>query len=410
MSNTTAGASAATPLTHDHDHDDGGHEGHGHSHTHSHAHGHHHGHGHDHGHGHSHAPEVTSQNERVVLIGFLLTFGFMFAEIVGGLLSGSLALIADAGHMLTDAAALALAWAGFRFGRRIADKKRTFGYMRFEVLAGFVNAVSLLLLVGWIAYEAVERLITPAPVLAGPMLIVAVLGLAVNSGVFYMLMRGDRDHVNIKGAMVHVLGDLLGSVAAIVAAIAIWFTGWTPIDPILSVLLSAIVLRSAWGLLRSSMHILMEGAPLGFDPGVMRDGLVEGVPGLADVRHIHVWSITSGRATATMHIALDEAADPAVTVGRLKAKLAEDYGVEHSTIEIDWTGSEVACSMAAALKAPGHDHQGHDHRVDHAAHAHHDHDHTGDHAARAHHDHNHADAPDAPAKAGGGHSGSGHAH
>lgn len=433
MSNTTAGASASKPPIHDHGHDNGGHEGHGHSHkgSHSHGQGDHHGHdhGHDHGsgHGHSHAPEVTSQNERVVLIGFLLTFGFMFAEIVGGLLSGSLALIADAGHMLTDAAALALAWAGFRFGRRIADKKRTFGYMRFEVLAGFVNAVTLLLLVGWITYEAVERLITPAPVLAGPMLIVAVLGLAVNTGVFYMLMRGDRDHVNIKGAMVHVLGDLLGSVAAIVAAIAIWFTGWTPIDPILSVLLSAIVLRSAWALLRSSMHILMEGAPLGFDPGIMRDSLVNAVPGLTDVRHIHVWSITSGRATSTMHIALAETANPAVTVGHLKAKLAEDYGIEHATVEIDWTGAEVACTMAAAPQAPGHDHQAHDHGTGHAAHGHHDHahdhghDHDHDHehphdhahvhghAAAEPHDHNHdAHTADGPAKAVAGKGGSGH--
>lgn len=397
MSKTTAGASASKPPIHDrdHDHGKGGHAGHGHSHqgSHSHAHGHHHGHGNDHdhgGHGHSHAPEVTSQNERVVLAGFLLTFGFMFAEVVGGLLSGSLALIADAGHMLTDAAALALAWAGFRFGRRIADKKRTFGYMRFEVLAGFINAVSLLLLVGWITYEAVERLIDPAPVLAGPMMIVAVLGLAVNSGVFYMLMRGDRDHVNIKGAMVHVLGDLLGSVAAIVAAIAIWFTGWTPIDPILSVLLSAIVLRSAWALLRSSLHILMEGAPLGFDPDTMRDSLVKAVPGLTDVRHIHVWSITSGRATSTMHVALNETANPAVILGNLKAKLAEEYGITHATIEIDWTGAEVACTMAAAPQAPRHDHHGHDHDAGQAAHGPHGHAHDHDHKGHDHgHDHKH---------------------
>lgn len=363
--------------------------------AHSHAHGHHHhGHGHDHdhdhGHGHSHAPEVTSRNERVVLIGFLLTFGFMFAEVIGGLLSGSLALIADAGHMLTDAAALALAWAGFRFGRRAADKKRTFGYMRFEVLAGFVNAVALMLLVAWIAYEAVLRLLNPAPVLAGPMMAVAVLGLLVNGGVFYMLMQGDREHVNIKGALLHVLGDLLGSVAAIAAAGVIWLTGWTPVDPILSVLLSALVLRAAWALLKNSMHILMEGAPSGLDTDEMRASLVEGVPGLADVSHIHVWSITSGRATATMNVALTEAAEPAATIRKLKAKLAEDYDIGHSTVEIVWEGAADDCSMGKPAQG-GHEHgngqdHGHEHdhdgrRHDHAPGAH-------DHAAHAHaHDH-----------------------
>lgn len=326
--------------------------------------GHHH-HAHGHGHGHDHAPEVTSRNERVVLIGFLLTFGFMFAEIIGGILSGSLALIADAGHMLTDAAALALAWAGFRFGRRAADSKRSFGYMRFEVLAGFVNAVALMLLVAWIAWEAVLRLINPAPVLAGPMMLVAALGLVVNCGVFYMLTKGDREHVNIKGAMLHVLGDLLGSVAAIAAAAMIWLTGWTPIDPILSVLLSALILRSGWGLLTNSMHILMEGTPSGLDPRAMRKGLIDGVPGLADVSHIHVWSITSGRATATMNIALAPSADPATTVRRLKARLAEDYDITHSTVEIDWEGTAADCPMGSARAGVDHDH-GHDCAHDHS--------------------------------------------
>ena len=294
---------------------------------------------------------MTSRNERVVLIGFLLTFGFMFAEVIGGLLSGSLALIADAGHMMTDAAALALAWAGFRFGRRAADKKRTFGYMRFEVLAGFVNAVALMLLVAWIAYEAALRLLHPAPVLAGPMMAVAVLGLLVNGGVFYMLMQGDREHVNIKGALLHVMGDLLGSVAAIVAAGIIWLTGCTPIDPILSVLLSALVLRAAWSLLRNSLHILMEGAPSGLDTDEMRARLVGSVPGLADVSHIHVWSITSGRATATMHVALAEGADPASVVRGLKARLAQDYEIGHSTVEIDWEGVAADCPIGRPVAA-----------------------------------------------------------
>lgn len=323
-----------------------------------------HEHDHDHGHGHSHAPTVTPKNERVILIGFVLTFGFMFAEVIGGVLSGSLALIADAGHMLTDAAALALAWAGFRFGRRAADSKRTFGYMRFEVLAGFVNAVALMLLVAWIAWEAVQRLLQPTPVLAGPMMLVAVLGLVVNCGVFYMLRQGDREHVNIKGAMLHVLGDLLGSVAAIVAAAVIWLTGWTPIDPILSVLLSALILRSGWSLLGNSMHILMEGTPPGLDLQDMRQRLIASVPGVRDVSHIHVWLISSGRATATMNVRLVGGAGPAATVHALKEALATQYDIHHSTVEVDWNDVSGACSMAraggpGAEGGPTHGHDAH---------------------------------------------------
>src|SRR5215217_7135330 len=197
-------------VAHEHDHAGHGHEAGGHTHA---AHDDHDHAGHDHsGHdGHSHAPTVSADNERVVFIGFLLTATFMVAEVIAGFMSGSLALIADAGHMLTDSAALLLSWGAFRFGRRASDGKRTFGYMRLEVVAGLINAVTLFALVAWIIYEAIQRFMTPHEVLAGPMFVVAVLGLIVNFVVFLVLSRGDKDHVNIRGAMVHVLGDLLGS-------------------------------------------------------------------------------------------------------------------------------------------------------------------------------------------------------
>ena len=321
-------------VGHDHaDHDDDNHDDHAHE-------------GHDHsGHDHSHAPTVSAANEGVVLIGFLLTSGFMVAEIVAGLLSGSLALIADAGHMLTDAAALLLAWAAFRFGRRASDGQRTFGYMRLEVVAGLINAVTLFALVAWIVYEAVQRFMTPHDVLAGPMFVVAVLGLVVNVIVFFVLARGDKDHVNIRGAMVHVLGDLLGSVAAIAAAVTIWLTGWMPIDPILSVLVSLLILRSAWALFRNSLHILMEGTP---DNVVIEDlskALVAKVPGLAAVRHVHVWSITSGKPVATLEIALVAGADARAVTQAVKAALLADYGITHSTIEIVWGELGPACAL-----------------------------------------------------------------
>lgn len=310
------------------------HSHHGHSHGHGHGHGHSHGHGHGHGHSHAHG----SGNERAVLWGFLLTCGFMIAEVIGGVISGSLALIADAGHMLTDTAALGLAWLGFRIARWAPDNRRSFGYARFEVLAGLANAVTLLLVVAWIAYEAIQRLQTPQPVLAGPMFLVAVLGLLVNVGVFFMLIRADREHINIKGALIHVAGDLLGSVAAIVAAGVIYATGWTPIDPILSLLVGALVLRSAWSLLRHSLHILLEGVPEGIDVDELRRDLAETAAGVIDVHHVHVWSLTSGRSLATLHVQVEPGADFHRTLHDTKALLAERFGIAHATVQVEAAG------------------------------------------------------------------------
>ena len=319
-----------------------------------------HSHGCDHSHGealdHSDTPTVTASNERTVLFALVLTAGFMVAEVIGGLLSGSLALIADAGHMLTDAAALALSWAGFHFGKRASSNTKTFGYVRLEVLAGLVNAVTLFALVAWIAWEAVGRLVAPAPVLAGPMLVVAALGLAVNTVVFLILQRADTEHVNIKGAMLHVLGDLLGSVAAIVAAIGIYFTGWTPIDPILSVLILLLILRSAWALLKNSLHILLEGTPANIDIEKMRAHLLAKVEGVSSVDHVHVWSITSGMPSATLEAGIHPGADPRTVTGAIKRELAGTFGIGHSTVEIVW-GDNDGC----ALDAKSHDAGGHSH-------------------------------------------------
>lgn len=306
------------------------------------AHSHDHAHDHDHS-GHSHAPQVSAGNERAVLIGLMLTGTFMIAEVIGGVLSGSLALIADAGHMLTDTVALFLAWLGFRLGRRPADARRSFGYSRLEVLAGLINALTLFALVGWIAYEAVQRFLEPHEVLAGPMFVVAVLGLLVNLTVFWVLSRADADHVNIKGALLHVLGDLLGSVGAIAAAIIIWLTGWMPIDPILSVLVSLLILRSAWALLMRTFNILMEGAPDGFEPDRLQADLAAAIPGLAGVGHLHVWSLSSGQTMATLEIRLEPGADPAAITQAVRRTLLEDHGVNHATIEIDWNGEGLTC-------------------------------------------------------------------
>jgi cobalt-zinc-cadmium efflux system protein len=318
--------------------------------------GHAHGeacHGHDHSHDghHHHAPIVTSANERAVLLGLLLTASFMVAEVIGGLLSGSLALIADAGHMLTDAVALGLAWAGFVVGRKASDARRTYGYMRAEVLAGLFNAVSLFALVGWIAYEAIRRFMAPVDVLAGPMLAVAVIGLLVNILVFWILSRADRGHVNIRGAMVHVLGDLLGSVAAIVAAVVIYLTGWSPIDPILSVLVCLLLVRSAWALARSAVGILMEAAPSHLNLAAIQERLTTAAPGVAAVNHLHVWSITSGKLVATLDVVLDETTLARPVLTELRRILKAEYGIDHVTIEPHWIATNK-CALFETGNAP----------------------------------------------------------
>ena len=206
-----------------------------------------------------------------MLLALVLTGGFMVVEVIGGLAAGSLALLADAGHMLTDTLSLALAFVAFRIGRWPHDARRTYGYHRFQVLAAFVNGLTLVAIVGWIAIEAIRRLLEPVEVLGGLMLAVAVIGLVVNIAAFAILHGGDRRNLNLRGAALHVLADMLGSVAAIVAALVISITGWMPIDPLLSLLVVLLILRSAWFLLRRSGHILLEGAPEWLDEAELRE-------------------------------------------------------------------------------------------------------------------------------------------
>jgi len=308
---------------------------------------------HDHpGHTHTHTPAVSRANERKVLVSFALIFGFMLVEAVGGVLSGSLALLADAGHMLTDAAALALAYAAFRVGRRAADSRRTFGYLRFEVIAGFVNALTLFAIVIWIVAEAWQRLLAPREILAGPMMAVAVIGLLINVVVLWIMTRGDTGHVNVKGAILHVLGDLLGSVGAIAASVIIYFTGWTPVDPILSVVVALLILRSAWTLLTQSSHILLEGAPADMTSERLAHGLMDAVAGLAAVRHVHVWQITSGQTMATLHVRAHRDADARAVVTRVEATLAEQFGIAHATVAIDWNEGQATDGRNADAHEP----------------------------------------------------------
>ncbi len=278
----------------------------------------------------------SGSNMRRVTLALVLTASFMVVEVIGGIVSGSLALLADAGHMLTDTMALALAAVAFRVSRRPADHRLTYGYQRFQILAAFVNGLSLLLIVGWILYEALRRFLAPPDVLGTTMLVVASAGLLVNIVVFVILHRGDRGNLNIRGAALHVAGDLLGSVAAIIAAVVIVRTGWMPIDPLLSIAVAMLILRSAWMLVKRSAHILLEGAPEWLDLDEMRDKVVGRVPGVADIHHVHVWGLTPQDLMLTMHVRVHASPEnPTEIIRGVKTCLREVYGIDHSTIEIE---------------------------------------------------------------------------
>ncbi len=292
--------------------------------------------GHDH---HNHSHEANESNLKRVMVALVLTGFFMIVEVVGGIISGSLALLADAGHMLTDTMALALAAMAFHVSKRPPDGKLTFGYQRFQILAAFVNGLSLLAIVGWILFEAVMRFINPNEILGETMLVVAAAGLIVNLISFGVLHTGDQENLNIRGAALHVAGDLLGSVAAIVAALVIIYTGWTLIDPILSVAVAALILKSAWALVKRSAHILLEGAPEWLDVHMMQDRIVAGVPGVGEIHHVHIWGLTPQELMLTMHMSVNANVECQSDVVRdTKKFLRDEYGIGHSTIEVDVDG------------------------------------------------------------------------
>lgn len=296
-------------------------------------------------HAHAHGENANARQLSIVL-GLVGTF--LVVEVVYGFLSGSLALLSDAGHMLTDAAALALSLFAIKMGQRPADRQRTFGYRRAEILAAALNAGVLLAIGLYILYEAYLRLRSPVEVQTGPMLVVAVLGLIVNIVSARLLVAGSGGSLNVKSAYLEVLGDLLGSVAVIVGALLIRFTGLEWIDPVLGALIGLWVIPRTWTLLKSSVNVLMEGVPEGFKLDALRSEL-EKLPGVSEVHSLHVWSVTSGQNSLTAHLVSDN--PPADLLERVQA-LARQYDLNHSTVQIE----------APGLHTDGHaDHDEHDH-------------------------------------------------
>src|SRR6516165_2587172 len=289
--------------------------------------------GHGHQHGHSHGAGAT--NEYRLGWAFIITFSFTFVEVVGGLMAHSLALLADAGHMVSDAAALGMSWAALRLGKRAADAERTYGYKRLEVLVAFVNGCTLFVIAGWIFFEAIRRFAAPQEVLGGTMLVVAIAGLMANIVAFLVLNGGNRENLNMRSAWLHVLGDLLGFVVAIIAAGVILLTGWSPIDPILSVVVAILILKSAFQIVKSSAHILLEGVPSGLNIGELRADLATALPAVAEVHHVHAWSLTEDQPLVTLHVRCTPGADPQSLVPAINRRLKERFGISHSTIQVD---------------------------------------------------------------------------
>jgi cobalt-zinc-cadmium efflux system protein len=288
-----------------------------------------------HTHAHDHALEISADSTRRVFWAMLLTGSFMLAEVAGGVLSGSLALLADAGHMLSDFVSLLLSWVAFRLSTRQADLRRTYGYHRFQVLAAFVNGLSLLAIATWICIEAVTRFFKPVDVLAGPMLIIAVLGLVINLMAFRILQRGHQDNLNLRSAMLHVLGDILGSVAAIAASLIILYGGWMQADPLLSILAALLIVKAGYSIVKQSGHILLQGAPEQVDPNTIREVITGHVPGAIDVHHIHIWSLTNEHLILTLHVRVADVPTSHGILISIHNVLKDHLGISHATVQIE---------------------------------------------------------------------------
>lgn len=296
--------------------------------------------------GHSHAIPATG-NERALWMALGLTSTFLIAEVIAGVVFQSLALLADAAHMFTDAAALAIAVAAVRIARRPADAKRTYGYHRFEILAAAFNAVLLFGVALYILYEAYRRFNAPAEVQPLGMLVVATLGLAVNLLSMRFLLAGKDSSLNVKGAYLEVWADMLGSIGVIVAALVIRFTGWAWVDTLVAVGIGLWVLPRTWVLLKESLNILLEGAPEGVDVDEVARTMLA-VPGVTGVHDLHVWVLTSGKNALTAHVVHAANIDGAALIEPLKEMLADRFKVFHTTLQVEPTAcqhSEDGCNF-----------------------------------------------------------------
>jgi cobalt-zinc-cadmium efflux system protein len=284
--------------------------------------------GHDHG-------TASIRHEKPLWWAFALTSAFLVAEVIGGLLTNSLALLSDAAHMATDVIALAISLVAVRLSRKPADAKRTYGYARMEAIGAMINGRLLFVVAGYIFWEAIGRFRNPPEVASTGMLVIAVLGLCINLVSMRLLKAGSGDNLNMKGAYLEVWSDMLGSVGVILGAILIKLTGWTIADPIIAVLIALWVLPRTWTLLRSAWQVLMQGVPHGIDMQAVRQALTEH-PGVSEVHDLHVWALSSKEPILTAHVVVDDANGPSPGMHDLLAEMLDQrFGIEHATLQVE---------------------------------------------------------------------------
>jgi cobalt-zinc-cadmium efflux system protein len=314
-----------------HEHSPGSHE-HEHKHDHEH-HDHDHDH-HHHGHGHSHAPASFG---RAFAVGITLNAGFVVLEVVYGLTAHSLALVADAGHNLSDVFGLLMAWGAILWARRPPTARHTYGWRRSSVLAALCNAVFLLVSVGVIGWEALLRLRAPVPVEAHTMIWVSVAGIAVNTTTALMFMAGRKGDLNVRGAFLHMAADAVISAGVVVAGIVIAFTGWLWLDPVVSLVLVGVIIAGTWGLLRDSFNLSLDAVPANIDVAEVRDYLI-GLPEVADVHHLHIWGLSTSEAALTAHLVLAKESHDNQLLCSIEHELDERFGIGHATLQFEAPG------------------------------------------------------------------------
>jgi cobalt-zinc-cadmium efflux system protein len=297
-------------------------------------------HDHDHDHAHSHGPGAyRGTDRRALLIAAGLTATFMVVEAVGGLITGSLALLADAGHMLSDSFSLFLALGAVMLAARPATSKRTFGYKRAEILAALVNGILLVLVSVWVIVEAIQRLDESVEILGGEMMAIAVAGLLINLIAARVLFKAGGESLNIKAALRHVIADVAGSIGVIIAAGVIILTGWEPIDAIVSILISLLIAASAWSVLRESVDVLLESTPEGMDAEEIGMAMAS-VPTVEQVHDLHVWQITSGFPTLSAHVLVGAGADCHGARRELEVMLHDRFEINHTTLQVEHSPSK----------------------------------------------------------------------
>ncbi|MGR4866629.1 cation diffusion facilitator family transporter [Caulobacter sp. LARHSG274] len=334
----------ADPAHDHHDHDDHDHD---HGPGHAKGHGHHH-HGHDHGPGgHSHAPKDFG---KAFAVGAALNIGFVAAETVAGLMTHSLALLADAGHNLSDVLGLFMAWGAVVLAKRAPAGRRTYGLRKGTILASLTNAVVLLVAVGAIAWEAVRRFADPQPISTGPVMVVAAIGIAINTATALMFMRGSKDDLNIRGAFLHMAGDAAVSAGVVVAALAMALTGWLWLDPVVSLGIVAVIVLGTWSLLRDSLDLALDAAPRGIDPKAVRAWLAER-PGVSEVHDLHIWAMSTTETAMTAHLVRapepGQAPDHDQFLHDICGTMASRFNIGHVTIQIEH-GGVGPCHLAGA--------------------------------------------------------------